>query len=65
MFTYFLIAAAVVLVAAVVVHQVRTWNTPGRHITQNAPIDDPLNSRAKFQHDINSNSQSYGGGAGS
>ena len=63
MFTYFLIAAAVVFVVAVVVHQVRTWNTPGRYITQNAPIDDPLNAEARRQHDVHTNTQTIGGGA--
>ena len=65
MFTYILVAAAAVLVVAVVWHQVRTWNKPGRQISQNAPMDDSMNSRAKFQHDVNTNSQTYGGGAGS
>jgi hypothetical protein len=65
MFTYFLVASAVVLVVAGVWQQVRTWDRPGRHITQNAPMDDAMNSRARFQHDLNSSSQSYGGGAGS
>ena len=64
MFTYILIAAAVVLVVAVVWHQVRTRNTPGRIIGQNAPMDSSMNNRAKFQHDVNRNSGTHDGGFG-
>jgi hypothetical protein len=64
MFTYILIAAAAVLVVAAVWHQVRTWNKPGRQITQNAPMDDSMNARAKFQHDVNRNSGTRDGGFG-
>jgi hypothetical protein len=63
MFTYFLIAAAVALVGTAIWHQVRTWSTPGRHITQNAPMDDPLVAEARRQHDIHNSTQTIGGGA--
>ncbi|WP_243058506.1 hypothetical protein [Nocardioides sp. SR21] len=62
MFTYFLIAAAVVLVGAAIWVQVRGRNRPGRHITQNAPMDDTKNSWAKWQHDATQNGQISGGG---
>jgi hypothetical protein len=64
MFTYILIAAAVVVVVAAAWYQVRTWNKPGRHITQNAPMDDSMNARAKWQHDVTHNSPWNSGGAG-
>ena len=63
MFTYILIAGAAALVVAAVWYQVRTRNTPGRHISQNAPMDDALNAEARRQHDIHTNSQTIGGGA--
>ncbi|GAA4368954.1 hypothetical protein [Nocardioides caricicola] len=61
MFTYFLIAAAVVLVGATIWVQVRGRKRPGRHITQNAPMDDSMNARAKWQHDLTQNSHWSGG----
>ena len=64
MFTYFLIAAAAVLVVAAVWHQVRTWNRPGRQITQNAPMDDTRVTEAMSQHDRMFNGQISGGGGG-
>ena len=64
MFTYILIAAAAVLVVAAVWHQIRTRNTPGRQITQNAPMDSPMNVQAKWQHDATHNSPWNSGGAG-
>lgn len=62
MFTYILVAAAAVLVVAAVWYQVRTWNKPGRHIPQNAPMDDKMIAEARRQHDIHNNSQTIGGG---
>ena len=64
MFTYILIAAAAALLVAVVWHQIHTRNTPGRHITQNAPMDDSMNARAKWQHDVTHSSPWNSGGAG-
>lgn len=64
MFTYLLIAAAVLLVGAAVWYQIRTRNKPGRNITQNAPVDDPMNAQAKWQHDFTHNSPWNSGGAG-
>ncbi|HEU5037992.1 MAG TPA: hypothetical protein VFT70_13380 [Nocardioides sp.] len=62
MFTYFLIGAAAVLVLAAVWYQVRTWNRPGRHIPQNAPMDDAGIAEARRQHDIHRGTQTSGGG---
>ena len=62
MFTYILIAAAAVLVVAVVWHQIRTRNTPGRYISQDAPMRDPGVVDAKTQHDVTTRSQGYGNG---
>ena len=61
MFTYILIAVAVVVVVAVVVHEARSWRRPGRHISLNAPTDDPMNAEAKRQHDAHSNPWNSGG----
>jgi hypothetical protein len=65
MFTYFLIGAAVVLLVAVVVHQIRTRNTPGHHISQNAPMGSTSNNMAKFQSKPNGSSDKNAGGFGS
>ncbi|GAA1151284.1 hypothetical protein [Nocardioides aquiterrae] len=62
MFTYLLIAVAVVLVVAVVWHQIRTRNTPGRTISQDAPLRDSGVAAAKNQHDVTTRSQGYGNG---
>lgn len=62
MFTYILIAAAAVLVVAAVWYQIRTRNTRGRYITQNAPMGDPGVADAKNQHDVTTRSQGYGNG---
>jgi hypothetical protein len=64
MVTYFLVAGAVVFVGVAVWYQVRTWNTPGRQISQNAPMDDPMVSEARRQHDVHRASQLSGGGPG-
>lgn len=48
MFTYLLIAIAVVLVVAVVVHEVRSWRRPGKQISQNAPMDSEANNHARL-----------------
>ena len=64
MFTYVVIAAAVLLVGAAVWVQVRGRNKPGRHIAQSAPTDDPRNAEARLQHDRMRNSQISGGGPG-
>ena len=61
MLTYILIAVAAVVVVAVVVHEIRSWRRPGRHITLNAPMDDSKNARAKFQHEATQASQRAGG----
>ncbi len=63
-FTYFLIAAAVLLVGAAAWHQVRTWRTPGRRISQNAPLDDARIVEAMSHHDRLFNGQISGGGGG-
>ena len=62
MFTYFLIAAAVLFVGAAIWVQVRGRNRPGKYVTQNAPMDDSMNARAKWQHDATQNSHRSGGG---
>ncbi|MCB0896192.1 MAG: hypothetical protein H6529_03200 [Nocardioides sp.] len=64
MFTYLLVGAGAVLLGAAVWHQVRTWNKPGRHIRQDAPMDDPMNAQAKWQHDSTHNSPWNSGGVG-
>ena len=63
MFTYVLIAAAVLLVGLATWHQVRTWSTPGRHIPLNAPMDDARVAEAHRQHEVHANGQTIGGGA--
>jgi hypothetical protein len=64
MFTYVVIAAAVLLIAAAIWVQAWGRDKPGRHISQNAPTDDPMNARAKWQHDSNHNSPWNSGGVG-
>lgn len=61
MFTYILIAAAVLLVVAAVWVQFRGRNRPGRHISQNAPMDDSMNAQARWQVDANSSPWGSGG----
>lgn len=48
MFTYILIAVAVIVVVAVVVHGVRSWRRPGKQIGQNAPMDSDANNRGRL-----------------
>lgn len=62
MFTYVVIVAAVLLIGAAVWVQARGRTKPGRHISQNAPMDDSMNAHARWQHDVNSNPWTSGGG---
>jgi hypothetical protein len=64
MFTYVVVGALVLLVAAAVWVQVRGRNKPGRHISQNAPTDDTMNAQAKWQHDSTHSSPWNSGGVG-
>jgi len=48
MFTWVLAGLAALLVATVVVHEIRSWRRPGRQIGQNAPMDDDRVNNARF-----------------
>jgi hypothetical protein len=61
MFTYVVIAAAVLLIGAAVWVQARGRNKPGRHIAQTAPTNDAMNAKAKSQHDVHSSPWNSGG----
>jgi hypothetical protein len=47
-FTIILIVVGAALVVAIAVHEIRGWNRPGRHISQNAPMDSNANNSARL-----------------
>lgn len=66
MFTIVLIAVAAVFVIAVVVHEVRTWRTPGRKVSQQAPMDSGQNNLGRLTQQTNiHNDGPFGGTPGS
>jgi hypothetical protein len=64
-FTIILIVLGAALLVTVVVHEIRRWNKPGHHITQNAAMDSSQNNRARLTSDTNIHSgNDFGGSAG-
>lgn len=64
-FTIILIVLGAALLVTVVIHEIRRWNRPGKHITLNAPMDSSANNRAHLTADTNIHSDNgFGGSSG-
>jgi len=64
-FTIILIVVGAALVVTIAVHEIRRWNRPGHHISQNAPMDSNNNNTARYVSDTNIHDRSgFGGSTG-
>jgi hypothetical protein len=61
MLTIILIALGSLFVLGVVVHEIRSWRKPGHHISQNAPMNDAREGRARITQETTNVSHGRGG----
>ena len=52
-FTIILIVVGAALVVTIAVHEIRRWNRPGHHISQNASMDSNDNNIARYTSTTN------------